>query len=48
MDDYDDHPIDFDEVMTPSQWQLKLLLDIALGNEPEENFYFNSIVNRNI
>ena len=48
VDDYGDHPIDFDGVMTPSQWQLKLLLDIALGNEPEENFYLDSIVNRNI
>ncbi|TCP92093.1 hypothetical protein EDC44_1274 [Cricetibacter osteomyelitidis] len=34
-----------DEVITPSQWQLKLLLDIALGNEPEENFYFNYFIN---
>ncbi|WP_409500057.1 hypothetical protein ACJ7Z2_08940 [Mannheimia glucosida] len=34
-----------DEVITPSQWQLKLLFDIALGNEPEENFYLNHFIN---
>lgn len=33
-----------DEVITPSEWQLKLLFDIASGNEPEENFYFNHFI----
>lgn len=36
--------LNIDEVITPSQWQLKLLFDIALGNEPEENFYFNRFI----
>ena len=34
--------VNIDEVIPGSIWSLKLMLDIALGNEPEEGYYYNA------
>lgn len=38
--------LDLDNIITGSQWQLRLLFDIASGNEPEEDFYLNKILEK--
>lgn len=35
-----------DEVVPGPVWSLQLLLDIALGNEPEEGYYYNEFMQR--
>lgn len=36
--------LDLDNMITASQWQFRLLFDIASGNEPKENFYLSKIL----
>ena len=38
---------DPDEIIPGPVWSLQLLLDIALGNEPEEGYYYNAFMQRN-
>ena len=33
---------DTDNVIPGAIWSLQLMLDIALGNEPEEGYYYNA------
>lgn len=40
-----DAEINPDDIVTPSQWTLKLLFDMALENEPKENFYHDGFFN---
>jgi hypothetical protein len=37
---------DPEEIIPGPVWSLQLLLDIALGNEPEEGFYYNAFMQR--
>ena len=37
---------DPDEIIPGPVWSLQLLLDIALGNEPEEGYYYNAFMQR--
>ena len=37
---------DPDEIIPGPIWSLQLLLDIALGNEPEEGYYYNAFMQR--
>ena len=38
--------VDPDEVIAGPIWSLQLMLDIALGNEPEEGYYYNEFTKR--
>lgn len=38
--------IDPDEVIPGPIWSLQLMLDIALGNEPEEGYYYNEFISK--
>jgi hypothetical protein len=38
--------VDPDEVIPGPIWSLQLMLDIALGNEPEEGYYYNEFIKR--
>ena len=38
--------VDPDEVIVGPIWSLQLMLDIALGNEPEEGYYYNEFTKR--
>lgn len=40
-----DAGINPDDIVTPSQWTLKLLFDTAFENEPKENFYLDGFFN---
>lgn len=39
--------VDPDEVIPGPIWSLQLMLDIALGNEPEEGYYYNEFTKKN-
>lgn len=38
--------VDPDEVIAGPIWSLQLMLDIALGNEPEEGYYYNEFTKK--
>ncbi len=38
--------VDPDEVIPGPIWSLQLMLDIALGNEPEEGYYYNEFTEK--
>ena len=39
--------VNLDEVIPGPIWSLQLMLDIALGNEPEDGYYYNEFVKKN-